>query len=72
MDGTGSEQAGICGWYEDVVSDLAQAFRRDGFSRSAELLDDVRLVLAQEQAAMAKTRAEATRPKAPSLKIVAD
>lgn len=38
-----------CSWYGDVLADLANAFRRDGLLKSAEMLDDASLVLVEEQ-----------------------
>jgi len=39
-------------WYSDVLADLGAACRRDGLLQSAELLDDLAVVLEQEQASL--------------------
>ncbi len=54
-------------WYGSVLYDLADAFRRDGLSKTAELLDDAGHQLLLEQAEVTKARIQS---KNSGLKLV--
>ena len=58
------------GWYGVVLSDLRAAFRRDGLVQSAEMLDDVAILLAQEQARLEAQRAEVLGSGKMALKLI--
>jgi len=57
-------------WSEHVICDLAQALRRDGLVKSAEMLDDVCIALAQEVQALDKARQAQMDAGRTALKLV--
>lgn len=72
MQDDGSKQDGSLdmNWSLDVIADLAAAFRRDGFVKSAEMLDDLKVVLAQEVQSLEETRKAQLCAGEGSLKLV--
>jgi|GEM_PF-3481498 len=59
-------------WYGEVLSDLGAACRRDGLMQSAELLDDVALVLEQEQMRLLAERKQKSSDRKFVLKVVSN
>ncbi len=59
---------GQTNWYGDVLTDLAKACRRDGLHKTAEVIEDAAIVMAQEGHDLNLKKASAARG---GLKLVA-
>ncbi len=59
-------------WYSAVLADLGAACRRDGLTQSAEMLDDLAVVVEQEQSRLHLDRKEMLSKGKLALKVVSN